>query len=235
VLFLTWLICSDPGKFSVDYWLARKLLFPVRQARAKNRKKVSNQSMKPTAPNRMNASNLATTPCPWLISVSLDLPAMFSPFVNGLMCATLLPIGLSAFFTVTRGIAHQAPAAILFLWGSSVPLVVLALLLFTSSALIPRIAFWVLLVIGLAKSYLFLSPRRRQYTIQPSRHMFSTQSFHFSPVQLPCGIASGVADLSLTNRSSQPLAAPLRNFQMTSTVSRHITLALASGGSAPPR
>jgi putative oxidoreductase len=26
VLFFTWLICSGPGKFSVDYWLADKLL-----------------------------------------------------------------------------------------------------------------------------------------------------------------------------------------------------------------
>ena len=26
VLFFIWLICSGPGKFSVDYWLARKLL-----------------------------------------------------------------------------------------------------------------------------------------------------------------------------------------------------------------
>src|SRR5579863_6348513 len=26
VLFFTWLICSGPGKFSVDYWLAGKLL-----------------------------------------------------------------------------------------------------------------------------------------------------------------------------------------------------------------
>jgi putative oxidoreductase len=26
VLFLIWLICSGPGKFSVDYWLAGKLL-----------------------------------------------------------------------------------------------------------------------------------------------------------------------------------------------------------------
>ena len=26
VLFFTWLICSGPGKFSVDYWLASQLL-----------------------------------------------------------------------------------------------------------------------------------------------------------------------------------------------------------------
>ena len=26
VLFFTWLICSGPGKFSVDYWIAGKLL-----------------------------------------------------------------------------------------------------------------------------------------------------------------------------------------------------------------
>ena len=26
VLFFVWLICSGPGKFSVDYWLAGKLL-----------------------------------------------------------------------------------------------------------------------------------------------------------------------------------------------------------------
>jgi len=26
VLFLFWLICAGPGKFSVDYWLAGKLL-----------------------------------------------------------------------------------------------------------------------------------------------------------------------------------------------------------------
>jgi hypothetical protein len=26
VLFFIWLICSGPGKFSVDYWLAGKLL-----------------------------------------------------------------------------------------------------------------------------------------------------------------------------------------------------------------
>ncbi len=26
VLFFIWLICSGPGRFSVDYWLARKLL-----------------------------------------------------------------------------------------------------------------------------------------------------------------------------------------------------------------
>ena len=26
VLFFIWLVCSGPGKFSVDYWLARKLL-----------------------------------------------------------------------------------------------------------------------------------------------------------------------------------------------------------------
>jgi putative oxidoreductase len=26
VLFFFWLICSGPGKFSVDYWLASKLL-----------------------------------------------------------------------------------------------------------------------------------------------------------------------------------------------------------------
>jgi putative oxidoreductase len=26
VLFFIWLICSGPGKLSVDYWLARKLL-----------------------------------------------------------------------------------------------------------------------------------------------------------------------------------------------------------------
>ena len=26
VLFFTWLICSGPGTFSVDYWLAGKLL-----------------------------------------------------------------------------------------------------------------------------------------------------------------------------------------------------------------
>jgi len=25
VLFFIWLICSGPGKFSVDYWLAGKL------------------------------------------------------------------------------------------------------------------------------------------------------------------------------------------------------------------
>ena len=26
VLFFTWLLCSGPGKFSVDYWLTGKLL-----------------------------------------------------------------------------------------------------------------------------------------------------------------------------------------------------------------
>jgi putative oxidoreductase len=26
VLFFIWLICSGPGKFSIDYWLAGKLL-----------------------------------------------------------------------------------------------------------------------------------------------------------------------------------------------------------------
>jgi putative oxidoreductase len=26
VLFFIWLLCSGPGKFSVDYWLAGKLL-----------------------------------------------------------------------------------------------------------------------------------------------------------------------------------------------------------------
>jgi len=26
VLFFFWLICSGPGKFSVDYWLAGRLL-----------------------------------------------------------------------------------------------------------------------------------------------------------------------------------------------------------------
>jgi len=26
VLFFIWLICSGPGKFSVDYWLAGKLI-----------------------------------------------------------------------------------------------------------------------------------------------------------------------------------------------------------------
>jgi putative oxidoreductase len=26
VLFFIWLICSGPGKFSLDYWLAGKLL-----------------------------------------------------------------------------------------------------------------------------------------------------------------------------------------------------------------
>jgi putative oxidoreductase len=26
VLFFSWLLCSGPGKFSIDYWLASKLL-----------------------------------------------------------------------------------------------------------------------------------------------------------------------------------------------------------------
>jgi putative oxidoreductase len=26
VLFFSWLLCSGPGKFSLDYWLAAKLL-----------------------------------------------------------------------------------------------------------------------------------------------------------------------------------------------------------------
>jgi putative oxidoreductase len=29
VLFFIWLLCSGPGKFSVDYWLAGKLLRSV--------------------------------------------------------------------------------------------------------------------------------------------------------------------------------------------------------------
>jgi hypothetical protein len=39
----------------------------------------------------------------------------------------------------------------------------------------------------------------------------------------------------LTNRSSQPLAVSLPDFEMTSTPPLHISLALASGGSALAR
>ena len=44
------------------------------------------------------------------------------------------------------------------------------------------------------------------------------------------GFAATVADPHLTSRCSQPLAAPMLSFHMTSTLPFQIKLALASGG-----
>jgi hypothetical protein len=110
---------------------------------------------------------------------------MFSPFVKGLMSATLLTLGLSALLPFTYGIARQAPAAILFLYGFGIPLVALALLLFTSSAVMPRIAFWILLVLGLCQILFIFEPFKA-----PIYHpATSTHIFYAVVLLFPCSVA----------------------------------------------
>jgi hypothetical protein len=52
-----------PGKFSVDYGSPASYFSPFDKLERKIEKKVSNQSMKPTAPLRNKFSVIATTPC----------------------------------------------------------------------------------------------------------------------------------------------------------------------------
>lgn len=75
---------------------------------------------------------------------------MYSPFVKGLMCATLLHLGLSACFVLIQGIARHAPPTLLLWYAPGVFVVALALLLFTSISVIAQVAFWILLVLGLS-------------------------------------------------------------------------------------
>ena len=96
------------------------------------------------------------------------------------MCATLLTIGLSAFLPFTLAIARHAPVAILLLYGSGVPLVPFALLLFTSNAAIPRIAFWILLMLGLGEILFIFEPFAAPiYHPATSTHVFYAVVFLF--------------------------------------------------------
>ena len=73
---------------------------------------------------------------------------MFSPFVKGLMCATLLYFGLSGCFGFVEALVRHAPATSALVYAPGVLFVGLAALLFTPSLLMPRMAFWTLLVLG---------------------------------------------------------------------------------------
>ena len=75
---------------------------------------------------------------------------MFSPFVKGLMCATLMYFGLAGCFGLIAGFVRHAPVMYLFWYAPAILVVALALLLFTSSLVVARIAFWILLILGLA-------------------------------------------------------------------------------------
>jgi hypothetical protein len=135
---------------------------------------------------------------------------MFSPFIKGLMSATLLTCGLSALLPFSYGIARQAPAAILFLYGSGIPLVALALLLFTSSAVMPRIAFCVLLVLGLFQIISIFEPFHAPiYHPANSTHVFYAIVFLF-----PCSVA-------LWNRKRR--GGPGSNQSLEPTAGRSVT------------
>jgi hypothetical protein len=101
------------------------------------------------------------------------------------MCATLLTLGLSALFPFTYGIVRHPPTAILLIYGSGVLLIALALLLFTSSAVIPRIAFWTLLVLGLCQILFIFEP----FKAPIYRPATSTHIFYATVVLFPCSVA----------------------------------------------
>jgi len=75
---------------------------------------------------------------------------MFSPFVKGLMCATLMFFGASGCSGLIAGLARHAPITYLLWYVPGILVVVLALLLFTSNLIVARLAFWILLILGLA-------------------------------------------------------------------------------------
>ena len=61
---------------------------------------------------------------------------MFSPFVKGLMCATLMFLGLSGCVGFIENLTRHAPAVYLICYAPAVLVVALALSLFTSSLVI---------------------------------------------------------------------------------------------------
>jgi hypothetical protein len=76
---------------------------------------------------------------------------MFSHFVKGMMCATLMFLGLSGCLGFIQNLSRHAPAAYLIWYAPAILVVALALLLLTSSLVIARVAFWILLIGGLAE------------------------------------------------------------------------------------
>jgi hypothetical protein len=73
--------------------------------------------------------------------------ALFSPFVKGLMCATLLRLGLSSWELLIRGPAqHHASTGLLFLNVPGLLALPLPFLLLTRSSAIARLAFGLLLL-----------------------------------------------------------------------------------------
>jgi hypothetical protein len=101
------------------------------------------------------------------------------------MCATLLAAGLSAGFVLIRGVADHAPVTVLLFYAPGVLVAALALLLLTSSPVIPRIAFWVLLLLGLSSIYVIFRP------LPPtiSHASKSTHAFYALVLLFPCFVA----------------------------------------------
>ena len=64
------------------------------------------------------------------------------------MCATLLYFGLSGCVGFVEALVRHAPATSALVYAPGVLFVGLAALLFTPSLLMPRMAFWTLLVLG---------------------------------------------------------------------------------------
>jgi hypothetical protein len=84
---------------------------------------------------------------PQLIFFSLDL--VRSPFVRGLMCATLLHLGISSIFTLTSAIARHAPASLVVTYAFCLLALPLAFLLLIDNRAVFRIAFTVLAFMAL--------------------------------------------------------------------------------------
>jgi hypothetical protein len=74
---------------------------------------------------------------------------MFSPFVKGLMCATLIRLGVSSALVLIRGSTYHGSVRLLPWYIAGFLALPLAISLFTRSLLAARLAFGFLLFAGL--------------------------------------------------------------------------------------
>jgi hypothetical protein len=76
---------------------------------------------------------------------SLDVTTMFSPFVKGLMCATLIRLGVSSVLVLMRASTYHSSLRLLLWYMAGFLALPLAFSLFTRSLLAARLAFGFLL------------------------------------------------------------------------------------------
>ena len=136
---------------------------------------------------------------------------MVSPFVKGLMCATLLQLGASSSIALARGLIHQSSVASLLWHIPGILALVLALLLFTRSSVAARTAFAFLLFSALVHIGVPIWIRSRTPCPLRQRRRASSSDFcmpfHASLLSLPLATASNIHPKTIKT-SKRSVASP---------------------------